>query len=291
MNNSVFNIKDLQCQYQGTLRPVLEIDELSIEKKDIVFFIGASGIGKSTILETLGLMNNTLKANPNSIFKFTNENKEDLDLLKIWQASEKAIAEFRRKYMSFIFQSTNLFSTLTAFENVLITPLLQGVSRAEAIEKAKDIFKKVKLDDQVAQKNITHLSGGQKQRLAFARAIVTNASVLFADEPTGNLDLANASILMKVLIDIIKEKEKTAIIVSHDINLALNYATKIVLIDKMNIHINNSSYSIGKISTATTFTKQLNNTEWGYSNSSVYTPEQMSNHLKNSLQKQAGIDE
>ncbi len=193
--------------------------------------------------------------------------------------------------MSFIFQSTNLFSTLTAFENVLITPLLQGVSRAEAIEKAKDIFKKVKLDDQVAQKNITHLSGGQKQRLAFARAIVTNASVLFADEPTGNLDLANASILMKVLIDIIKEKEKTAIIVSHDINLALNYATKIVLIDKMNIHINNSLYSIGKISTATTFTKQLNNTEWGYSNSSVYTPEQMSNHLKNSLQKQAGIDE
>lgn len=288
MNNAIYKIKGLACKYPKGKFPVLVIDTLDIEEGSIVFFIGASGVGKSTILETLGLMNNTIFPNDKSIFEFS-INQEKENFLNIWKKNETKIAEFRRNHFSFIFQSTNLFSTLSAYENVLITPLLQGNSREESINTVKEIFCKI-LPELRNDKKITELSGGQRQRLAFARAVATDYTVLFADEPTGNLDWANANKLMSVLIDNIRTHNKTAIIVSHDINLAIKYADKIVLIEKKTSEDNGLKYKYGKISDESIFYRKSENI-WSKNSDSTFLDTELSQHLQESLIGQAAIYE
>ncbi|PCJ82007.1 MAG: hypothetical protein COA49_03330 [Bacteroidetes bacterium] len=227
--NNVFEIVRLKCKYPSNLSPVLVIDKLCIERGSNTFFIGPSGVGKSTILETLGLMNNTIynSTENNTLFTFTNTKNESIHIHELWNQKEQNIAAFRNKHLSFIFQNTNLFKSLSAFDNIIISAILQGKSKAEAVKRTKNIIQNI-LPDVTIDKPITELSGGQRQRIAFARAIVSDYSVLFADEPTGNLDVGNAEKLMKILIENVESK--TSIIVTHDIDLAVKFATKIVLI-------------------------------------------------------------
>lgn len=229
---NIYEVANLKCRYPKSDRIVLEIEELNISKGEIMFFIGASGVGKSTILETLGLMNNTIVQNSSTKFLFRGNN-EEVDFMKIWQKGDKSLSLFRRKYLSFIFQQTNLFPYLTVHQNANIVQVIQGKNYIDSNQITKAVFNKLTLSFGKEQSpKVTNISGGQRQRVAFARAISTNYEVIFADEPTGNLDWYNADNLMDILKETVTNAKKTAIIVSHDISLALKYATRIVLIDK-----------------------------------------------------------
>ena len=282
MSSNLFEIENLSCKYSSSFYPVLEINELNIPSSAITFFIGASGVGKSTVLETLGLMNNTLASNGNSKFNF-NALNDTFDLLDIWAKREGEIAEFRKKHLSFIFQTTNLFSTLSAYENVILTMLLQGKSKNDAVKITKNIFENIFINELKKDKKITELSGGQRQRLAFARAIAVDYTVLFADEPTGNLDFANAHKLMELLVENIdKKNNKSAIIVSHDIYMAANFADKIVLIDKK--YNEKDKYTYGSISEKNNYIKH--DSIWHSSNGAKYSLIEMVSHLNSKLKEQ-----
>lgn len=259
-------IRNLNCAYnQGPI--VLKINNIDIPPGEVVFFIGASGVGKSTILETLGLMNNTISEETDSIFEYQHSiNSPKENFLKIWSKSENYIADFRKRNLSFIFQNTNLFSTLNAEINAILPSLLGEKSLIESKNIANPIFKKIfskEYQEILNNKPIFEMSGGQRQRLAFVRAISTDYNVLFADEPTGNLDWANANNLMSYLILDVKGKKSTAIIVSHDIPLAITHADKIIFIDKIkNESSSNSEPNIfGLISDHQTY-KKNNDGKW-----------------------------
>lgn len=211
---------------------MLYIENLDIPKGNIVFLLGASGSGKSTLLETLGLMNDTFA--DGSVEFFPEENKS-MRLEDLWYQNEGAkLAEIRKRHYSFIFQNTNLMEHFTAYENICIAPMIQsGKAFSEWIEEAKALMAKVNIpESQVDLSTLSlHLSGGQKQRVTFVRALMSNHTVLFCDEPTGNLDERNARELMNIITESIGEN-KSAIIVSHDIRLALEFADMIICISK-----------------------------------------------------------
>jgi ABC-type lipoprotein export system ATPase subunit len=282
--NNIYKIKNLHCKYKQSKNPVLVIDELNIREGKIVFFIGASGVGKSTILETLGLMNNTIFRQDNAEFTFVQPN-ETTDLLTIWNKGERMLSSFRRKHFSFIFQNTNLFGNLTMYQNANIAQVIQGKTEIESIRNSNKFLKNI-LNDIVGTSNgdrkITEMSGGQRQRLAFTRAISTNYSVLFADEPTGNLDYANAHNLMAILAENIRQNRKTSVIVSHDIDLAVEFADEIVLIDKR-MSLDNS-FQFGLINSETIYTK--NGSNWLNKNFELNSLD-LINVLRNNIIKQA----
>ncbi len=225
----IFDVKDMKCSYKKSKALqsdiVLEIENLRIPYGKVVFFIGPSGIGKSTILETLGFMNRTVA----SVSKFEYAGK---DVRSIWDWEDNKISDFRNKEFSFIFQQCNLMQNFTAYENVMVTALIQGTTQEEAHRLANNVLKRMNLPTD-EDRSIYQYSGGQQQRLAFARAIIPQFKVLFGDEPTGNLDVKSAENLMQVLIDAIKERQASAIIVSHDMHLAVNYADMIIQIQRV----------------------------------------------------------
>ena len=280
----LFKLKNVACQYATNDYPVLRIKELSIFEGEMVFIVGASGVGKSTALETLGLMNNTIKKSGDSSFVYRSEN-ESVDLLNIWNLKERAVARFRRRNLSFIFQSTNLFNNLSAFQNVCVAQIVQGVPQEKAELNAKRLLKDM-FDDKTALeiiqgKKVTELSGGQRQRLSFVRAIVTNYKVLFADEPTGNLDWLNAQRLIKVLAKHVRSNSRTAVIVTHDIELALNFADRIILINKESKKVKDKDHVYGKVDSTSVFLKENGN--WENPTLGKKSSSQLKDYLKSKL--------
>jgi len=265
----MYKLKNVNCSYSKSVRPVLEIEELEINTNEVVFFVGPSGVGKSTILETLGLMNNTVDKTDDSIFELKINNLK-LDMKNIWNEKESTLSEIRNDFFSFIFQENNLFQSLSGMQNAISSSLIKGTSSVTASKIAdivrQEILSDINLDNSTNDFNINGISGGQRQRLSFIRAIITNYNILFADEPTGNLDWLNAEILMDFLIKKMR-KDSSAIIVSHDIDLALRFADKIVYIEKKSEIIQDKKYYYGKIDNNTIFynadkeNKQWNNGE------------------------------
>lgn len=240
----VFKIKNLQCEYLPKT-PILELNDMEVPRGKLVFVIGKSGIGKSTFIETLGLMNNTIAAGEHTSIRFFPTNGDsEIELKNSWQLPNQQLADFRRNYFSFIFQNTNLMPNFTAGENMMMSLLIKGMETSKARKEVLQVMSKLSLGPEVFNKKITALSGGQRQRLAFVRAVTTDFTVLFGDEPTGNLDENTANELMAILKEIIIEEAKTGIIVSHDLALARKFADMIVPIS---IEDQDGEKSVGQI--------------------------------------------
>lgn len=267
----LFEIENLRCSYdreyrEGVSKVVLEIDRLVIPRGKKVFIVGESGIGKSTILETLGMMNNTIVPNAACKFVFYEEGDNGINLSELWKKKDAELSAFRLKHFSFIFQSTNLMRNFTAYENIALTRMLQGYSRQASFERAKSVLKDLGLEHIDEERMTQELSGGQQQRLAFARAILPEFSVLFGDEPTGNLDSDNAVKAMEILTNKLGEMEgSSAIIVSHDMHLAVTFADVIIKIKKMarqSASVKDEITYYGVIDDSCVFTRNNEGEEW-----------------------------
>lgn len=235
----LFEINNIRCSYdshyrEGISKIVLKIQELIIPKGKKVFIVGESGIGKSTILEVLGVMNNTVVPDKDAIFKFYGTNNNEINILDLWKRNrDSELSKIRREHFNFIFQSTNLMRNFTAYENVSITRMLQGYTEYSSFNRASKILDFLDLGHINKSRMTTELSGGQQQRLAFARAIIPDFTVIFGDEPTGNLDGDNAAKAMRLLSTKLEDLPgSSAIIVSHDMHLAVSFADIVIKIAK-----------------------------------------------------------
>lgn len=231
MSHVIYELKNVVCSYDG-INPVLKIDHLQIMGGQLVVMVGKSGAGKSTILETLGLMNNTIVEGE---ITFMPESGKSYKLADLW-TEETLLSDVRNSHMSFIFQNTNLMHNFTAFENACIPQLIQGEKMDQALLKVEKAMEQVGLKEIKRDAHVAELSGGQRQRLAFVRAITPEFSVLFGDEPTGNLDENNSIELMKVIQKALGEKNRTSIIVSHNIDLSIAFADQIIIMVKENVY-------------------------------------------------------
>ena len=184
------------------------------------------------------MMNNTGIHTPDVIFRFYEKDDQYIDLSDMWvRNNDKELSAFRLKHFNFIFQNTNLMRNFTAYENIAITRMLQGYSMAESIDKAERILEDLGIEKLDKSRNAQELSGGQQQRIAFARAIIPDFSVLFGDEPTGNLDGENAMRAMETLSSKLRSiPESSAIIVSHDMHLAVTFADMIIKVSRKDGH-------------------------------------------------------
>ncbi|MEM7374164.1 MAG: ATP-binding cassette domain-containing protein [Bacteroidota bacterium] len=229
--NPLFRIRNLQCSYDG-MEVVVHIPELDIPRGGLIGLMSVSGGGKSTTLETLGLMNHTFLPGSDITF-FPDEEGEGYAFEHLWKSeNDLNISRIRNEHYSFIFQKTNLMPNFTAYENICITQMIQGKSRSESIQHARQVMDELGLEKVDEQKKAFELSGGEQQRVAFVRAITPSFTVLFGDEPTGNLDVENSRILMSRLCQTIEEKNRTAIIVSHNIGLMEEFADMLLVLQK-----------------------------------------------------------
>jgi len=239
MLRKLFEINELKCSYdrpfvEGRSKVVLEIRHLALPRGKKVFIVGESGIGKSTVLEVIGMMNNTIVPDSSTRFLFYDKEGKEIDLVALWNTGgDRDLSDFRLKHFNFIFQSTNLMRNFTAYENIAITRMLQGYTREESFAKAREVLGELGLgwlgEDRLAQE----LSGGQQQRLAFARAILPDFDVLFGDEPTGNLDPENAMKAMELLSAKLNSMQgSSAVIVTHDMHLASTFADVVIKVRK-----------------------------------------------------------
>jgi len=246
--DKLFEIDNLRCQYSGK-KTVLHVENLIIERGKTTAILGLSGIGKSTILETLGLMNNTIPQESKVLF-YPQIGAEALNYSSLWyEKTEMIRSSVRKNYFSFIFQESNLMHNFTALDNIYITLLLQNETKENASALVREYIHDMELDRKITGSTmIYNLSGGERQRLSFIRAIAKNFTVLFGDEPTGNLDVLNANRVLACLTNVLKLKGKSAIIVTHDIKLSVEHADDIILIEERNEKIGSTVNSFGYIS-------------------------------------------
>ena len=231
MTKSLFKISNLCCAYKNK-KEVLTIPELDIPRGKLVVLLGQSGSGKSTLLETLGLMNNTIKSG--DVVFHPSDDKSSISYRELWMKKRNfnQVSWLRKEYFSFIFQNTNLMPNFTAIENACLTQMIKGIPWKDAEERVIDMMEKLKLTDIPQDKQTKELSGGEKQRVAFVRAITPEFSVLFGDEPTGNLDPIISYELISILDQNIREHQRSAIVVSHNIELSVRFADSIIVLKK-----------------------------------------------------------
>lgn len=190
---------------------------LDISEGEFVSIMGSSGSGKSTLLNIIGI----LDQKDSGIY--------ELDGIPIEHLNEAKAAEYRSRFLGFVFQSFNLISYKTALENVALPLYYQNVSRKERNQRALDYLEKVGLADW-ANRLPNELSGGQKQRVAIARALITDPRIILADEPTGALDSKTTHDIMKLLQEI-NNQGKTIIIVTHELDVAAQTKRNVFLKD------------------------------------------------------------
>ena len=209
---SVQNLKQI---YRIGTNKVRALDGVSfeIERGEFCAIVGTSGSGKSTLLNMMAGLEPPTKGS-------VVINKQ-----KITGMSENELVRFRRQQVGFVFQSFNLLPYLTALENVALPLIFQGMQRTRREKRARSVLKLVGLQKHMLHKPL-EMSGGQQQRVGIARALVVKPSIIFADEPTGNLDSKTATEIMNLIQHVSKENEQTLIMVTHDEHLA-QYADRI----------------------------------------------------------------
>ena len=199
---------------------VLKGIDLSIAEKEIVSIVGASGAGKTTLLQILGTLD---RADGGSL---------RIDNTDVLSLNDKALSQFRNTSIGFIFQFHQLLPEFDAIENVCLPALIKGLSKKEAEAKALDLMKFLGVAERINHKP-NQLSGGEQQRVAVARSLINRPAVIFADEPSGNLDSKNAEQLHQLFFDLRNEFDQTFVIVTHNRELAEMADRNLTIVDGM----------------------------------------------------------
>ena len=203
----------------GITLPVLADVDLSLAAGEMVAVVGASGVGKSTLLQILG----TLDLPTRGSIEFDGE--------ELTRLSPQRLADFRNKRIGFVFQFHHLLPEFSALENVMMPSLIQGINVTKARATAKDILGRVGLAHRLTHRP-SELSGGEQQRVALARAMVLEPSLLLADEPTGNLDRPTGEAIHQLFIELNEERGSTLLVVTHNPELASMMPRRLRMVDK-----------------------------------------------------------
>ena len=206
--------------FAGSKAPIRVLSELdiSLAPHETLAVVGASGIGKSTLLHILG----TLDRPDQGVLLFKGED--------VFKYDDQRLAKFRNKTMGFVFQFHHLLPEFSALENTMMPALIGGMDKSNARRVAESILVRVGLADRLGQK-VTELSGGEQQRVALARALALHPAVLLADEPTGNLDKANSEQVHQLLMELNHELGMSIIVVTHNMELASYMQRQATLVD------------------------------------------------------------
>ncbi len=220
---NIIELKNVRKVYRMGDEKIIALNDISltIGEGEICCLLGTSGSGKSTLLNMIAGLEKPTKGT--IIFK--NQHIEKMN--------EKQLAKFRQLNIGFVFQSYNLLPTLTALENVTLPLIFNGIKRSIRNKAAKEMLKAVGLEKRAKHKP-SEMSGGQQQRVSIARAFVNKPKVVFADEPTGNLDTRTTYEMMDLITGIVRKNKQTLIIVTHDLEIS-QYADRVVYVRDGNI--------------------------------------------------------
>lgn len=215
---TILNVENIEKYYGGKSNITKAIDNISfnVNKGEFVGIMGPSGSGKTTLLNCIATID-TVTCGHILI------SEKDITTLK-----SKSLEKFRRDELGFIFQDFNLLDTLTAYENIALSLSISGVKPSEINKRVLDAAEKLEINS-ILNKFPYQMSGGQKQRVAAARAIVSNPSLILADEPTGALDSKSSRMLLESLDNLNKELHSTILMVTHDAFTA-SYCKRILFI-------------------------------------------------------------
>ena len=220
---NIIELKNLRKVYRIGNEKVVALDDitLDIQKGEFCCLLGTSGSGKSTLLNLMAGLEKPTKGT----IRIKGQAVEKM--------SEKKLAKFRQEHLGFVFQSYNLLPMLTALENVSMPLIFKGVPRAIRDKKSREMLKAVGLSTHEKHKP-SQMSGGQQQRVGIARAFIAMPEIVFADEPTGNLDSKTTKEVMELITGLARKNSQTLVIVTHDMEIA-GYADRIVHILDGNI--------------------------------------------------------
>ncbi|MBR1912590.1 MAG: ABC transporter ATP-binding protein [Treponema sp.] len=209
MMNELIHIENLEKTYctTGEKLTVLKNLSMTVRKGEKCVIVGKSGSGKSTLLNIIGGLDSATSGN---VYVDGND---------VSGMSENALTAYRQKFLGLIFQFHYLLKDFTALENVFLPAYMAGVSKKEALRRARTLLADVGLTERHDHLP-SELSGGERQRIAVARSLVNNPDLILADEPTGNLDPANAALIGDLLFSMAEKYHKTLILVTHDMNIA-----------------------------------------------------------------------
>ncbi len=219
----LITVKNIRKVYRMGEEKVIALDDVSLEiyKGEIICFLGASGSGKSTFLNMVAGLEKPTKG---EIY---------IGGIPVHKLNEENVTLFRQKNIGFIFQAYHLMPMFTAVENVSLPLIFRGVEKKKRERMARETLKEVGLAG-YENRRPAQMSGGQQQRVGIARALVGNPKIIFADEPTGNLDTHTSKEVMEIMMSKAREYGSTLIIVTHDRKIA-DYADRIVTIQDGNI--------------------------------------------------------
>jgi len=197
---------------------VLKDVDFDLLSAETVAIVGASGIGKSTLLHILG----TLDRPDSGSLLFQGDD--------VFNYDDATLAKFRNEAIGFVFQFHHLLPEFSALENTMMPALIQGQSKPNAAEAAESVLVRVGLQDRLRHR-VGKLSGGEQQRVALARALVLRPAVLLADEPTGNLDKGNSEQVHELLLELNSELSMTLVVVTHNMELASQMTRRVTIFD------------------------------------------------------------
>ena len=205
---SLIKVKNLKKQFQIGSEIVYAIKDISfnVDAGEFISIMGPSGSGKTTLMNIIGCLDSPTSG------------QYHLDQNEVSSLDDNELAAIRNKKIGFVFQSFHLLSRNTALNNVMLPLTYAGYDKNEALKKAKGVLTEVGLDDRLSHKP-NELSGGQQQRVAIARALVNNPSIVFADEPTGNLDTKTGEEIMNLFKKLHKNGQ-TIIVITHEHDIA-----------------------------------------------------------------------
>ncbi|MDC7246279.1 MAG: ABC transporter ATP-binding protein [Sphaerochaetaceae bacterium] len=218
MNKTLLNFLHVSKSYKSgeTYLSILEDISFEIREGESVAITGKSGSGKSTLLNLAGGLDSSTSG---SIF-FRDE--------KLHTMNDMQLSSYRNAHIGFVFQSHILLEDFNALENVMIPALIRGESKNKVVKRATALLERVSMTDRLYHKS-SKLSGGERQRVAICRALINNPEIIIADEPTGSLDEESSAAIETLLLNIVKEENRTLLLVTHDKHFATRCSTVYLL--------------------------------------------------------------